>query len=390
MIASAKGSDSMDRPKAKQWFFIFFVFLLTLSLSACKAADESQEIVVTITSEAFPEPLLREQAILADTNGDGALSKQEISSVKKLHIKKLLDERGDHEDGPYPTYTEADFTIDLEGIQRFSSLTELTVNMLGGEVFVPDGPSEIYAKTKNFGRVYECENLTKLSLYEVDIPELKLSSLPNLKRLDLNCMYGLTKLDTAKGQNITFLWISQCHELEVLDLQSMDKLKTLNLVDNHSLSSILFGDANKKLETIQLNGLKNLKTADFSPLAGLVSLNIMDSALTDLDVSANQKLEQICAEGLELDTLDLTGNPYISYIINDGDSFKHILLADDNCVSMIRWTNSEITEFPVDDLNPATLTGIDIQGTKIKVLDVSAYPNLEHLYYDEDVTEVIH
>lgn len=379
----------MNWSKAKQQSVILLVVLLILSLSACKTGSEYEETVVTINSEHFPEPLLREQAILADTDGNGALSKQEISLVKKLHIKKLLDEEGDHEDGPYPMYTESDFTIDLEGIQHFSALTELTVNMLGGEMFVSGGPSEIYVKTKNFEKVYECKNLAKLSLYEVDISELKLDSLPNLKRLDLNCMYALTKIDTVNGKNITSLWISQCHNLSELDLRSLGNIKTLNLVDNDGLSSILFGEANKKLETIQLNGLKSLNKADFSFLAGLISLNIMDSALTDLDVSANKKLEQVCVEGLDLDTLDLTNNPFVTYIINDRDSFKHILLPDDNCVSMIRWTNSGITEFPVDNLNPATLTGIDIQGTKIKVLDVSAYPNLEHLYYNEDVTEII-
>ena len=202
-------------------------------------------------------------------------------------------------------------------------------------------------------------------------------------------MYALTKIDTANGKNLSSLWISQCHKLGELDLRSLGNLKTLNIVDNDTLNSILFGDANKKLETIQLNGLKGLNTVDFSTLAGLISLNIMDSPLTDLDVSGNEKLEQLCAEGLDLDTLDLTNNPLVTYIINDRDSFKHILLPDDNCVSMIRWTNSEITEFPIDNLNPATLTGIDIQGTNIKVLDVSGYPNLEHLYYDEAITEII-
>lgn len=376
----------MNPQKTKHWGLILLVFLLTFSLSACKTSAEEE---VTINSENFPEPLLREQAIRADTNGNGALSQQETSAVKKLHIKKLLDEEADHEDGPYPTYTEADFSIDLEGIQYFSDLTELTVNMLGGEVFVENGPSEIYAKTFHFDKVYQCKKLQKLSLYEVDISELKLDTLPNLTRLDLNCMYALTKIDTANGKNLSSLWISQCHKLGELDLRSLGNLKTLNIVDNDTLNSILFGDANKKLETIQLNGLKGLNTVDFSTLAGLISLNIMDSPLTDLDVSGNEKLEQLCAEGLDLDTLDLTNNPLVTYIINDRDSFKHILLPDDNCVSMIRWTNSEITEFPIDNLNPATLTGIDIQGTNIKVLDVSGYPNLEHLYYDENITEII-
>ncbi|MBQ3028897.1 MAG: hypothetical protein IJD26_07420, partial [Lachnospiraceae bacterium] len=121
----------------------------------------------------------------------------------------------------------------------------------------------------------------------------------------------------------------------------------------------------------------------------LKSLNLTDVALTGLDVSKNAALEQLCAEGLQLDTLDLRSNPKISYLINDSDSFKEIRLPENNNVTMLRWTNSVVTEFPVTNLNPETLTGIDIQGTAIKELDVSGYPNLEHLYYDEDVTEIM-
>lgn len=372
--------------RIRWWFVVLLALLLSVLLCAC---DGNNDVVAVIDSEHFPEPLLLEKAIAADTDGNGRLSQKEVSTVTKLHLKKLLDEMGDSEDGPYPVYTEKDFTIDLEGIQYFSALTELTVNMLGGECFVEDGPAEIYAKTKNFDRVYACRNLKKLSLYEVDISELKLDSFPNIKRLDLSCMYDLEKIDTANGKNISFLWLSGCHNLTALDFCGMGKLKTLNIVDNGALNSILFDASNKNLETIQLNDLKSLHAVDVSPLSGLVSLNIMDVALAELDVSHNKKLDQICVEGLNLDTLDLTNNPSVTYIINAEDSFKHIHLADDNCVSMLRWTDSEVTVFPVENLNPATLTGIDIQGTKIETLDVSAYPNLEYLYYDEDTTEII-
>ena len=361
--------------------------LLCTFLPACNSAGNESALV--INSENFPDPLLMEKAVSADPDGSGTLSQGEISAVTRLHIKKLLDERGDHEDGPYPTYTESDFFIDLEGIQHFTALTELTINMLGGEAFVPEGPHEIYAKTNNFDKVYQCKALQKLSLYEVDITELKLAAFPNMKRLDLNCMYALTDLDTMTGKNITFLWISECHKLCELDLCGMEKLKTLNIVDSKNISNVLFGDANKKLETIQLSGLNSLKTVDFSRLSGLTSLNIKDCALSELDVSRNPKLDQICGEGLKMETLDLTNNPAVSYIINDGDSFQRILLPDDNRVSMIRWTNSATTEFPVHNLNPATLTGIDIQGSNIRILDVSGYPNLEHLYYNEGITKII-
>jgi hypothetical protein len=176
--------------------------------------------------------------------------------------------------------------------------------------------------------------------------------------------------------------------LETLDVSGVENLKTLDIVQNDSLKEITFGEGNRKLETIQLNGLPALTEAKVSCLEHLKSLNLMNVGLTGLDVSKNAELEQLCAEGLHLDTLDLKSNPKTRYLINDGDSFRAILLSEENCVDMIRWTNSAVTEFPVKNLNPETLTGIDIQGTAIKELDVSEYPNLEYLYYDEDVTKI--
>ena len=177
--------------------------------------------------------------------------------------------------------------------------------------------------------------------------------------------------------------------METVDLSGAKSIKNLDLMECESIKEVMFGEANEKLETIQLNGLKRLCEVDVSCLESLKSLNLTNVALTGLDVSKNAALEQLCAEGLQLDTLDLRSNPKITYLINDKDSFRTILLPEKNCIDMIRWTNSTVTEFPVTNLNPETLTGIDIQGTGIKELDVSGYPNLEHLYYDEDVTEIM-
>ena len=360
-------------------------------ISDISATPEPVEFPVEITETVFPEELLRKKALAADSDGDGCLNKEEAEAVTKLSLKKLADAdaKDDREGMPLPEYTKEDFIFDFEGIQYFTELTELTVNLLGGEAFVKEEPEEIFAVTRNFSRIYECRKIEKLSLYEADVTSLELFHFPDLKRLDLNCMYRLEGLDAGTHQKLSSLWISQCNRLETLDVSGAEKLKTLDLVQNDSLKAVRFGEGNKTLETIQLNGLPCLSEAEFSCLENLISLNLTEVSLAGLDVSKNTKLEQLCAEGLELDTLDLRNNPNIEYLINAKDSFKEILLPEENRVSMIRWTESSVTEFPVTNLNPETLVGIDIQGTAIKKLDVSGFPNLEHLYYDEDVTEIV-
>jgi len=353
--------------------------------------QETVTFPVEINESTFPEQVLRKKAQEADDNGDGVLSEEEAKTVTKLHLKKLADAdaKDAMENEPLPEYKVTDFVFDLEGIQYFTELSELTVNLLGGEAFVEGGTEEeILVTTKNFNRLYECKILKKLSLYEVDIPSLDLSEFPNLKRLELNFMYNLDTVNTDTHGNLSALWISECHKLETVELSGVESIKTVDIVRNDSLKNVTFGEVNGKLENIQLSGLKSLTEVDISGLENLKSLNLTEVGLTDLDVSKNTGLEQFCAEGLQLDTLDLSNNPNVTYVINDKDSFRTILLPKENRIDMIRWTNSKVTEFPVENLNPETLTGIDIQGTAIKELDVSGYPKLEYLYYDEDVTKI--
>ena len=342
---------------------------------------------VDLTESMFPEPVLLQQATKADTDGNGALSQAEAQAVKQMQLKKLLDDPDGLEDTPRPTYTADDFSIDLEGIQYFTGLTDLTVNMLGGEIFVREQPEDIPAVTKHFENIYACTELEKLCLSEIDADSLDLSRFPHLKRLDLNCLYKLKTLEVADP--VTSLWIFGCNKLTQLDVRKAATLTTLNLVSNTNLSAVDFSKANDHIEILQINDLPGLQEIDLSQLKNLKQLDIMHVALAGIDVSKNAALEQFCAEGLTLDTLDLRSNPKISYIINAKDSFKTVLLADDNRVTMIRWTDAPITQFPITNLNPDTLEGIDIQGTAIRKLDVTAYPKLQYLYYNEDVTTII-
>ncbi len=381
----AEGSEKLIKPKSAPTGEVTLAPVVTMS-------PKTVTFPVEINEVTFPEQLLRKKALAADADGDTVLSEEEAKTVTKLHLKKLADAdaKDAMEDEPLPEYAVTDFVFDLEGIQYFTELSELTVNLLGGEDFVEGGTEEeILVETKNFSRLYECTKLKKLSLYEVGIPALDISGWSDLKRLELNCMYHLKNLSVGNHEKLSVLWISECHALETIDLSELERIKTVDIVRNDSLKKVTFGEANGKLETIQLNGLRSLNEVDVSRLQQLKTLNLMDVALAGLDVSRNTELGQLCAEGLHLDTLDLRDNPKISYLINDKDSFRTIILPEENCIDMIRWTNSVVTEFPVENLNPETLTGIDIQGTSIKKLDVSEYPNLEHLYYDEDVTEII-
>lgn len=380
--------NRMRYEKRKCLIYVLMIVLCVFGISGCGKTTEDD--FIEINEKHFPEELLRRKAQEADCNGDGSLSPEEIKQVKKLYLKKLADTKDDVDGPPWPEYSEEDFSFDFEGIQYFTELSDLTVNLLGGELFVAtdSGQEDILVTTKNFERIYECTKLKTLSLYEVDVMSLDRSAFPQLTRLELNSMYNLKFLDAGVYEELSVLWVSECHKLELLDVSSLEKLKTLDVVRNSNLKRIEFGRANQMLENIQLNGLQNVTEVDVSYLEHLKILNLIEVGLIGLDVSGNPELEQLCGDGLHLDTLDLRNNPNINYLVNAKDSFKTVLLREENCIEMIRWTDSVVTEFPVTNLNPETLTGIDIQGTAITELDVSGYPNLEYLYYDKEVTNI--
>lgn len=360
-----------------------------LSKFTCPIDNEGS---IKIDKTTFPEEILRNKALEYDKNKDNILTPKEASKFKKLTIKKLADRDivDISEDEPLPEYTNEDFHFNFEGIQYFYNLEELEINLLGGEYFNKESSEEqILVTTENFNRIYELDNLKKLFMYEVDIESLNTNELPNLKRLEMNFMYNMNNIIFDNHNNLSNIWISDIDKLETLDISKLSNLKKVNIVYNNNLKDLIIGENNSKIEELNLKELPKLKKVNLTNLINLNSLNISDIPLTSLDVSKNTNLDNICLESLSLNTLDLSNNKKLTYIINDYNSAKKLIIADDNIIDMIRWTNSNITEFPLTNLNPETLTGIDIQGTKIKKLDISKYPKIEYLYYDEDITTII-
>lgn len=347
---------------------------------------------VKINKTTFPEEILRNKAIEYDKNKDNILTFKEASSIKKLVIKKLAyqDIIDISEDDSLPVYTNKDFHFNFEGIQYFHNLEELNINLLGGEYFNKESTEEeILVTTENFNKIYSLSNLKKLYMYEVDIETIDINKFPNLKRLDMNYMYNMKNIIFDNHNNLNNLWLSDIDNLEILDISKLSNIKKLNVVYNKNLKTLIFGENNSKIESLNLNELPKLKNIDISHLTNLESLNIFNLPLTNLDISKNINLDNLCIELLSLNTLDLSNNKKITYLINSSDAAKKIIIPDDNIIDMIRWTDSDITKFPINNLNPNTLTGIDIQGTNIKELDISKYPNIEYLYYDKDITTII-
>lgn len=347
---------------------------------------------VQINSKNFPEKLIMDVAEKADKNKNGFLSAKEAGSVTTLYFKKLQSSALADvlEVANLPSYTNADFTFNFKGIKYFYNATKLTIDLADGEFFNKESKKkQIYVETSNLEEIYELKNLKNLIMSEVKLETIDISKFQKLERLNINDMYNMKELILKRHQHLKYLWVSNNQKLESIDLTKIPSLKHINIKDNSNLHTMTFGGKNSQVEDLNIIDLPKLTAIDLSYFKNLKTLYLRNIPLKELDVSHNLKLDRVGFFNLKLDTLDLTSNNKLTYLINDSDSFKNIIISPDNIISWLRLTNSKQTKLNLSNLNSKTLIGLDIQGTNIKELDITHYPNLENLYYDRELTIII-
>ncbi len=362
-----------------------FVAFLTIAVILNK------EDGIEINETNFPEEILREIAMEADRNQSGILSEKEANAVESIDIKKFYpqDAADILEQEELPEYTNEDFVFDFEGIQHFSKATELKIDLADGESFNSESEEEIYVKTSNIDKIYELTQVEKFCLCEVGLEEIDVQKFANLNKLELNDMYNMEELIFPEHDKIKVVWITNTENLTKVDFSCLTNLKDVYVRDNANINLIQFGENNKTVEEISMWNLPELDTIDFSSLSELQTLELIDVAVNELDVSDNDKLNIVYLGGLNLETIDFSNNKELSEIVMDRDTSKEIKVADDNQITRVRYNNSDRKDFPFENLNPETLILIDILGTQIETLDISEYTNLETLYYDEEVTRIV-
>lgn len=347
---------------------------------------------VQINNKNFPEKLIMDVAKKADKNKNGFLSTKEAGSVTTLYFKKLKSSSLADvlEVANLPSYTNADFTFNFKGIKYFYNATKLTIDLADGEFFNKESKKkQIYVETSNLEEIYELKDLKNLIMSEVKLETIDISKFQKLERLNINDMYNMKELILKRHQHLKYLWVSNNQKLESIDLTKIPSLKHINIKDNSNLHTITFGGKNSQVEDLNIIDLPKLTAIDLSYFKNLKTLYLRNIPLKELDVSHNLKLDRVGFFNLKLDTLDLTSNNKLTYLINDSDSFKNIIISPDNIISWLRLTNSKQTKLNLSNLNSKTLIGLDIQGTNIKELDITNYPNLENLYYDKELTTII-
>ncbi len=250
-----------------------------IAANAAEVASESVEI-----NEAnFPDAKFRQfVAENFDTDGDGALSAEEIEAVTEIKVSNMG-------------------ISDLTGIEHFTALESLHC---------------------------ASNQLTSLDLSNNPALEVLYCSATNLTTLDLSYNAKLKEL-RCEYNNLTSLNVNNNPALEILgcgdnqltsiDLSSNPALKSLNCYNNELAS--LDVSSNPALATLDCF-TNQITSLDVSKNTALTYLQCGHNNLTSLDLSNNEALEFLTCYGNQLTSLDLSNNIALETALYDENNYE--------------------------------------------------------------------
>lgn len=136
------------------------------------------------------------------------------------------------------------------------------------------------------------KNLEELSINENFIQNFTaLDSLHKLHTLAITLNPTKNKIDFSKIDNLEVLYAVR---LNLNEIKLNDKIKSLSIGDNNFVDF----DASKyiNLETLSLDGCKQLKKVDISNNSKLTQLYLYQTAISELDISNNNLLKIMYVE----------------------------------------------------------------------------------------------
>ena len=262
-----------------------------------------------------------------DTNGDGEISSSEAKQVTTINVN-------------------TDNIYSLDGIEYFTSLTQLTCN----------GTSEWDSNSNSF--------ISKGSLTKIDLSK-------NTQLLVLDCGYNqLTQLDLSNNTQLNFL-NSQNNPLTNLNLSNNKELSTLCCVKNQ-LAEL---DLSNNTQLTNLHCIGNqLTQLDLSNKIYLMTLECYDNSLTELDLSNNPQLVRLTCQNNQLAQLDLSNNSSLEHIECNDNQLTTLDVSNNPVLSELICKNNLLTQLNID--NCPELTLLYCENNNISELDLTTNTNL--------------
>lgn len=309
----------------------------------------------------IPDPIFK-QALLdlgLDTNGDSEIQNSEAEAVIELNLKSLDIQS-------------------LEGIRSFLNLKELNAdNNELTELDLTDlNLVNITARNNDLSiiNISSCTDLTQLDLENNNLSELDISNSKSLINLYVD-RNNLSELDETSLDSITWLDI-KLNNFEELDFSNMKNLQWLFTSHNNFKSLDLRNQT--KLTFFGCGYNPELNELLLTPTDFLLTLNIQNTLLENLDLSQFPSLHAVVLNNLLPQTFILNQNPELREL-----SIKNNNLTTIDLSNLPNLTDLDISENPIQDLELSNLTNLKVliieNCTELNSLDLSSNQQLVDL-----------
>lgn len=253
------------------------VFHVMLSAFAVVAVASGAFADVVVNEANFPDEVFRWHVSRNfDTNQDGVLTEEEITSVTEINVNSRTDLGGKLHNG----------ISSLKGIEYFTALEVLKCSY--NKLTELDLSRNTAIKTLQCNRNSLTEldltgnpNLVSLNCRENSLTKLNLTGNPNLSSLNCN-NNSLAKLDVTYNLKLSSLTCDS-NRLTELDLSKNTGLSNLECVDNQIAVLDLSASPNMRYLDCSSNRLTKLTLNKDRSRLGL--LNCIGNLLTELDAS---------------------------------------------------------------------------------------------------------
>ena len=315
-----------------------------------------------------------------------ALLAEGYISVLGDSVRCLITDKG-HE---LRSLTVPDECKSLEGIQRFTSLTNLDVsrcmnltelNLTGCEKLRDLNVGSVPLSGLNLSGLSNFENLTegRAITGTIDLSGTGIKSLNN------NSGYAAAEIILDNCKNLTSVSLEHCNNLTKLSLKGCSSLASIHCWYSDSLTSIDLSTSTE-LTGLYCHYLSGLTDVNLSANNKLESIEICTTALTDLNISDKPNLTRIECYGNEnLEKLVITNCPELEFLDCNGCSLETLNVGSCSKLRSLYCDQNWLTSLDVasDCLTVLECSQNMLGGT----LDLTAFTKLDNLGCNNNMLE---
>lgn len=251
---------------------------------------------------------------------------------------------------------------------------------------------------------YEAPAETKITIDSKNFPDANFRSILKTystdgKTLSESDIAKITALGVKESEKTIFEKVTNLSGIEYLtslrelNIEANTKITALDLSQNDSLIQLDAGHCTKLasvklpagITTVHLSSTA-ISEFDTSALTELSDLAVSGTKLTSLDVSKNTKLEALSIAFTGINSIDLTANTELKELYVSGCDLTKLDVSKNTKLLTLFAGNSNLTSLDVS--NNTELTWLNVSKNHLTSLNLKGLDNLNQLYVDGNVRNI--